>query len=358
MRKLYVSMPRRYAYLNAKIRALISKMLSAGDYEKILQTDTFEESVRLLSTTSTGSELAELLTKAKVDLVEVDQALTSVFVKAFRLISGYAPSKARQFLETYLRKIDIDGLKTCIRAVHNRMRKDEALKFVISTSAKTRDELGRLLEAQSVAQLVEEVRDKSLKEALEKALPLYESTGSTVPLESSLDKVLYSLLWDQIKKKLNRIDRAHAEELVGYRIDLSNMLVALRCKQLGLGPAALELLIMPTYYRLRLNLDEVAKVRNVSELLNVFAATAYKEIVQQARESFEKESDITQIESLADRYIAHQSFREFIGYSFHIGIALAYLNLKFYELRNIKAVIVGKYENIPIQKIRNVLTFF
>jgi vacuolar-type H+-ATPase subunit C/Vma6 len=47
-----------------------------------------------------------------------------------------------------------------------------------------------------------------------------------------------------------------------------------------------------------------------------------------------------------------------MGYSFHIGIALAYLNLKFYELRNIKASIIGKYENIPVQKIRNVLTFF
>jgi V/A-type H+-transporting ATPase subunit C len=352
-----VRMPRSYAYLNAKIRAMISKMLSAGDYEKMLQVDTFEEGVRTLSTTATGSELTELLTKSKVDLVEVDQALTRIFVRAFKLISGYTPSKARAFLETYLGRIDLDGLKTVIRAVHNRMRKDEALKFVVSTSEKTRNEFARLVEAQSVAQLVEEVRDRTLKEALMKTFPLYESTGSTVPLESSLDKTLYGMLWDLIRK-LNRIDRAHAEELIGYRIDLSNMLVALRCKQLGLGSSAFELLIVPTYYRLRINLDEVAKARNVSELLSMFATTAYKEVVQQARESFEKESDITQLENLADRYIAHLSFREFMGYSFHIGVALAYLNLKFYELRNIKAVIVGKYENIPIQKIRNALIFF
>nr|MDO8100214.1 V-type ATPase subunit [Candidatus Njordarchaeota archaeon] len=355
---MYVTMPRRYAYLNAKIRALISKMLSAGDYEKILQTDAYEESIRLLSITSTGSGLVELLTKAEVDLVEVDQALTKVFIKAFKMICGYAPGKARPFLETYLRKIDLDGLKTVIRAVHNRIRKEEALRFVISTSEKTRDEFGRLLEAQSVPQLVEEVQDSALRGALEKALPLYESTGSTVPLESSLDRILYSLLWEQIEKKLSRIDRVHAEELIGLRIDLNNMLVALRCKQLGLGSAALELLIVPIYYKLRINIDEVAKARNVGELLNIFGATAYKEIVQQARETFEKESDITRIEGLADRYIAHQSFKEFVGYSFHIGIALAYLNLKFYELRNIKAVIVGKYENIPIQRIRDVLTFF
>jgi V/A-type H+-transporting ATPase subunit C len=355
---LYVSMPRRYAYLNAKIRSMISKMLSAGDYEKMLQVETFEESVRMLSTTTTGSELTELLTKSKIDLVEIDQALTSVFVGAFKLISGYAPSKAREFLEMYLSRIDLDGLKTVIRAVHNKMRKEEALKYVVSTSEKKRNEFSRLSEAQSVAQLVEEVQNRTLKEALAKVLPLYESTGSTVPLESSLDKALYSLLWDLRKKKLNRIDRAHAEELIGCRIDLNNMLVALRCKQLGLGSSAFELLIIPIFYRLRINVDEVAKARNASELLNMFATTAYKDIVQQARESFEKESDITQLENIVDRYMAHQSFREFIGYSFHIGVALAYLNLKFYELRNIKAVIVGKYENIPIQKIRNALTFF
>jgi len=355
---LYVRMPRRYGYLNAKIRALISKMLSAGDYEKILRTDTYDESVRLLSATSTGSELVELLTKVEVDLVEVDQALTKLFVKAFKMICGYAPGKARAFLETYLWKIDLDGLKTIIRAVHNRIRKDEALKFVIPASEKTREEFSRLLDAQSVAQLVEEVQDSALRGALEKSLPLYESTGSTVPLESSLDRILYSQLWEQIEKKLNPIDRVHAEELVGLRIDLSNMLVALRCKELGLGSVTLELLLVPTYYRLRVNVDEAAKARNVGELLNIFGATAYREIAQQAREAFEKESDITRIEEIADRYIAHQSFREFVGYSFHIGIALAYLNLKFYELRNIKAVIIGKYENIPIQKIRDVLTFF
>jgi vacuolar-type H+-ATPase subunit C/Vma6 len=121
---------------------------------------------------------------------------------------------------------------------------------------------------------------------------------------------------------------------------------------------ALELLVVPTYYRIRVNIDEVARARNVEELLNIFGATAYREVVQQAREAFEKESDITRIEEIADHYIAHQSFKQFVGYSFHIGIALAYLNLKFYELRNIKAVIIGKYENIPIQKIRDVLTFF
>jgi V/A-type H+-transporting ATPase subunit C len=351
-------MPRRYAYLNAKIRALISKMLSAGDYEKILQADTYEEGVRVLITTSTGSQLADLLTKTRIDLIEVDQALAKVFAKTFRMTCGYTPRKARPFLETYLRKIDLDGLKTVIRAVHNRLRKDEALRFVISTSEKMSSELTRLLDVQSVTQLVEEVQDSALRGALEKALPLYESSRSTVPLECSLDRFLYSLLWEQIEKTLSRIDRIHAEELVGLRIDLNNILVALRSKQLGLGPTALELLVVPTYYKLRLNLDEVAKARNVGELLGIFGATAYKDVVQQARDTFEKESDITRIESVVDRYIAHQSFKEFVGYSFHIGVALAYLNFKFYELRNIKAVIVGKYENIPIQKIRDALVFF
>jgi V/A-type H+-transporting ATPase subunit C len=355
---LFISMPRRYAYLNAKIRALISKMLSAGDYEKILQADTFEESARLLGATSTGGELIEVLTRPQVDLLEIDQALTAVYVKTFRMIAGYAPKQARLFLETYFKKTDIDGLKTVIRSVHNRIPKEEALRFIIATSEKKRSEFVRLLEAQSVGQLVEEVQDNVLKVALSGTLSLYESTHSTVPLESSLDKTIYRLLWVQIKKKLRSLDKDHAEELVGTRIDLTNMLVALRSRDLNLSTSALELLMIPVSYRLKLGFDEVAKTRSVAEVLNLIGMTAYKEIAQQGRELYEKEPDITQIENLADRYIAHLSFKEFMGYSFHIGIALAYLNLKFYELRNIKASIIGKYENIPVQKIRNVLTFF
>jgi vacuolar-type H+-ATPase subunit C/Vma6 len=136
------------------------------------------------------------------------------------------------------------------------------------------------------------------------------------------------------------------------------MLIFLRSKDLNLGASALELLMIPLNYKLKLGFDEIAKTRSVVEVLGLIGTTAYREIAQQGRELYEKEPDITQIEALADRYIAHQSFKEFTGYSFHIGIALAYLNLKFYELRNIKASIIGKYENIPVQKIRNVLTFF
>ena len=355
---MYIRNPRRYAYLNAKIRALISKMLSAGDYEKILQADSFEEGMRSLGATSTGSELVEVLTKTPVDLFEIDQALTKALVSSFNMICRYTPTQARRFLETYIRRIDIDGLKTVIRAVHNRVPKAEAMKSIITTSAKTSDEFGKLLDSQSIVQLIEEVQDRSLKAALTKAFPAYESTHSTVPLESALDKVLYKLLWLLIKKRLGQIDRTHAQDLIGVRVDLSNMVVALRWKQLGLSPAVLEFLIKPVKHKLGLNLDEMSKARTVGELLNTFASTGYKEVVQQARELYEKEPDLTQVESLADRYIAHRSFREFTGYSFHIGIALAYLNLKFYELRNIKAVIIGKFEKIPIQKIRNVLTFF
>jgi vacuolar-type H+-ATPase subunit C/Vma6 len=333
-------------------------MLSAGDYEKILQADTFEESARLLSATSTGAELVEVLTKPQVDLLEIDQALTNVYVKTFKMMSAYAPKQARLFLETYFKKTDIDGLKTVIRSVHNRVPKEEALKFLIATSEKKRAEFARLLEAQSMEQLVEEVQDKVLRETLSTALTLYESTHSTVPLEASLDKSLYRLLWSQIKKKLRSLDREHAEELVGTRIDLTNMLIALRSRDLNLGTPALELLMIPVNYKLRLGFDEITKTRSALEVLSLVGTAAYREIVQQGRELYEKEPDITQIEGLADRYIAHQSFKEFTGYSFHIGIALAYLNLKFYELRNIKASIIGKYENIPIQKIRNVLTFF
>jgi V/A-type H+-transporting ATPase subunit C len=358
MPQLFISLPRRYAYLNAKIRALISKMLSAGDYEKMLQADTFEESARILVATSTGGELVEVLTKPQVDLLEIDQALTGAYVKTFRMISSYAPKQARLFLETYFKKTDIDGLKTVIRSVHNRLPKEEALKFVIATSEKKRTEFARLLEAQSVGQLVEEVQDKLLRGALSTALPLYESTHSTVPLEAALDKMLYRLLWIQIKKKLRSLDRDHAEVLVGTRIDLNNMLVALRSRDLNLGMSALEVLMIPVNYKLKLGLDEIAKTRTALEVLSLVGTGVYREIAQQGRELYEKEPDITQIEGLADRYIAHQSFKEFTGFSFHIGIALSYLNLKFYELRNIKASIIGKYENIPIQKIRNVLTFF
>lgn len=354
---MYIRQPRSYAYLNAKIRALISKILSAGDYEKILQADTFEESVRLLSTTSTGGELTDVLTRQQVDLFEIDQALSNVYVKSFKMISGYAPKQAKLFLQTYFSKIDLDGLKTLIRAVHNGIPKGEALRFIITTSEKKRNEFSRLAESQSVAQLVEEVQDRVLRQALTGALPLYESTHSTVPLEASLDKTLYTLLWEQLLK-LRSIDKGHAKSLVGARIDLSNMLIALRSRDLNLSSSALELLMIPVSYKLKISSDEIAKTRNVGELLNIFSGTPYKDVAQQARELYEKEPDITQIESLSDRYIAHQSFREFAGYSFHIGIALAYLNLKFYELRNIKASIIGKYERIPAQRIRNVLIFF
>ena len=93
---------------------------------------------------------------------------------------------------------------------------------------------------------------------------------------------------------------------------------------------------------------------------NIFAANSYvitgESHSQKDKGGFDKVEVKWEFERLVDDYFIRENTRVFLSYPFHIGTVLAFLNLYLAEIQNLKAVLIGKVENVPANKIRENLT--
>lgn len=349
-----------YVAVNVKIRARKAKLLSLPDYDRIIQAGSLVDGIRTVIGLVTPSKLAEelelLLTRREeLRLAEIDRALTRSFISVHNLLAKMCPEDTRNFLKlNYLKKYEFENLKTIIKAIHRGIPPDKIWELLLLPISGEDEELTELITLESIAQLKDALRDEFAKKAVLEAFEVYEKTNSTIPLELSLDRVLYMQLWDMLST-LPKGDRAWAFRLLGMRVDLLNILALLRGMQLGLDPFTLNQFLIPVTYQLKKNLERAKESKTMLEALRFLSIRPYVEIVNRIWEIIEENRSLANAEHLVDEYFTREDARVFIGYPFHIGTVLAFLNLLSVELRNLKVILVGKVEGVSADKIRELL---
>nr|MDO8081792.1 V-type ATPase subunit [Candidatus Freyarchaeota archaeon] len=348
---------REYAQINAKVRALKSHLLSVGDYEKLVQSTNIDDVVRLLSATPYAERIAQVELRPPYDLVQIDRVLSEEFLRSFDLIINSSTGKAKVFLKLYREKFYYDNLKVIISAVTSKTPKQTALQYIVSLSPKEAEEYGILLDAQNINQVVDQVRKRKAKEALTAALPQFESLKTPLVLENALDREIYGELWANIKK-LSRSDKKYAKTIIGTKIDNINILTILRSKALKLRPEVIEQLILPVFYKSERAIRECIAAPDIDGVLNTLSVSEFRYLAYRAKEVYEQTKSIFPIEHAFNEYLTQIIYSQLLGFPFHIGVPIAYLELKSQEIRNIKIIIVGKVEAVEPSKIRDLLIIF
>lgn len=347
--------PRDYAFVNARIRGLKSKMLTISQYEKMIQASDLNEAINILSTTPYWDELSGFLSQPQVDMEEVDAALRRIYTREMSSLIKGLPKKIKDFALKYLKgAYYYSNLKTIIRAIHSGEPRDHVKKHLVALTPEESEEYERLLAAQNITQLVDRISDPRLKKRLQEALQSYEATRSTIPLEAEIDKHFYSDIWEAIRR-LDRADQKYAYELFRLRIDLSNIMTVIRAKLRGIEPQMIENLLIVVTLQAALVARSLLAARNVEEALNMLATTPYRELAHRLKEAYEKSPTVMSLEHAFEEYSIQETYLLTVGYPFHIGTVLAYFDLKYYEIRNIKIILVGKSEGVNPSVIRELI---
>jgi ATP synthase A1 C subunit len=348
---------RRYAQINAKVRALKSYLLPVGEYERLVQSTTVDDTLRLLSATPYAERIAQVDLKPPYDLVSLDRALSEELLKAFDLVEKGSTGKTKEFIELYAEKFYYDNLKIIVSSVTSKTPKQTALQYIISLSPKESEEYNILLDSQNVHQVIDQVRTRKAREALTAALPQFESLKTPLVFENALDREIYGELWERIKK-LSRSDRRYASKIIGTKIDVINILTILRCKALKLQPEAIEQFILPVFYKSERVIRECVGAPNIDGVLSILSVSAFQDLANRIKEAYEADKSIFAIERALNQYLIQVIYSQLLGFPFQIGVPIAYLELKSQEIRNLKIIIVGKVEEIEPSKIRDLLIIF
>ncbi|MBI5254159.1 MAG: V-type ATPase subunit [Euryarchaeota archaeon] len=322
-----------YAYISAKVSAMKSFLLDASTLKAMAEAKSPEDALSILKNTPYGRELA----KSSPSLMDVERVLTTSLVRDYEKISKPLIGTARIFMEQYAKKFETASIKTLIimKVSGEKLREYPWIPFKTMTDSM----IERLLHTETLEELIEMLKLTEYYPILRKVLSEYKAE-SAYSFIAALDKYVYGEL-GSIMGAMRGKDKEMTNSLIGAEIDAKNLIAALRLR--GAEEKIFKDCLVPYRYKL----DDAAlrtlfETKRISELIPQLPGMPYGEIILQGIKEYEKTGAFFQLELSFRKYLLRISKQAFQSDRFHIGVPIAYLNLKENEVRNITAILTAK----------------
>jgi V/A-type H+-transporting ATPase subunit C len=366
-----------YAYINAKVGGMKSYLLGVGELKSLMEVQSYEDCLSLLKNTVYGRDISKLSSPTLMEIENIFmKALLSDYDKIMKPLSG----NAKLLLEELMKKFEVSALKTIIEMKTAGFTEKEMKGYPwILTKIMTEPLLEKIMQLESVEELIDILKFTEYYEPLKEAMPKYQEMETATPFIIALDKYLYTRIGDAIEN-LSGLDREKARLLLGSEIDTKNLIIAIRAR--GMPEDEVWDSFIPYKYRLtdvllrgilgvsQLNqlateLPEFGYTRVIALALKEYEKTretlpydmAYVPLIIEAAEEYERTESFLPLELSFRRFLYNLNRQAFFGNRFHIGVPLAYLNLKENEVKNLIAILKAKEVGLPSSEIEGLVVY-
>ena len=338
--------PAPYIYTCTRMRVRRSKLIPREDYMRMLNME-LPEITRVIEETRYKAEIDELAPSfSGIDLIEI--ALSWNLAKEYQKIIELVPGHLKGFTKSYLLRWDIQNVLTIIRGKHQGVKTGKIREILIPAGCLDRTVLDRLLNEDSPDRIIESLKDHKLYPVFERELAGAMESGSFADMENELYKAYYANL---IREAKGGVKGGHAFlSYIKVDIDTRNLQTVFRVKGEA-DPEELKALMVEggsftidELVRLASsdNMDEV--VDTVNKRIKGESFDEVFELVKAGKSSYEVEvglikAKLSEMEKLSRRY------------AFSVAPILVYLEEKYYEVANLRALARGKESKLPSEKI-------
>ncbi len=349
----------KYSFINAKLRARISKIISDDFFRRIGQVSTLDEAFGLLRETC-FAELEKTYAETG-DLKQVELELLKDEIELYKDIRTYFDSESAELVEVLLSRFEIDNLKNVIRVFFSRKIHQEIdpasahyilyepiihnIPYDLIVNAESFEEIAGLCEATPYRQIISMYSEDVKK------------TGSLFRMEIAFDHFYYERLISVIKK-LTPQDRNLALRLIGVEIDLQNIAWTIRLKKFyGLSEQQIQTAKIPGGLSLNTAaIEDLYRSENVLSALREFVRDQYPGLsTLVASQLSGSTSQLLLIRRILDEIRKHEVKRIMTGYPFTVGIIMAYFILKNEEIKKIRMILNAKYYGQSAEKIESMI---
>ena len=346
-----------YGYINARIRGMKSRFLSIGDYERLLQSPSYEDFIRSLTGTYYGPMISSEYPREPPAPAELGLVLSKDYADISYRLSKTLAGKVRDFTETYLNMFLAESIKSIIRGLHVELDREEMLQFLVPTSPKQAQEFEALIDTGSVKRAIEAMPYWEVKIALLTRLPVYEELDSTAPLEVAIEEwylrsVLHAL------EDFPQDDRNKVLDVLEARVDLRNALIMIRALALQLEPRIIDMSMVRFTRKSQSLMASLKTSPSWREVMNKLGGTRFAQLAGRLARIYEETNDLSELELAIEDYIAKRVQLQLSAYPFHIGTVLGFFSLKYYEIRNIRSIAVGLERGESPENIRRMITIW
>ena len=316
----------------------------------------------ILERTPYKEEISEINSKG-LHSISTEDALLQNFINTCEELVEISPKGIKLLLSTFLMKFEADCIKAIFRAKKAELDVDEAMMYILPVGRLDKARCRTTLQiSENIADVVESFSDLDYGSVLEKAFTIYEKEKIFYLVEVAIDRHVYSMIWRAIGK-LGGLDKKIAKSVIGLEIDTANIKTILRCKAMILNESQIMRYLIPLtevfgekeLEGLVRELDIQSFIDSLVKLARDAMARDYQYVFDEIKE--QKINSLTALETSLDKGLVKTSLRMITRYTpyFNIGLLLAFLNLKWFEVRNLRTIIRGTEYGISQDKIKKLL---
>lgn len=316
----------------------------------------------VLENTPYKSQIVEVKTK-ELTSISLEAALQKNFITTCEDLMALSPKGVRRLISAMLLKFESNCAKTLLRAIEAKLSLEEALNYLVPAGRLDESVCKKILENSSeLADVVDYFSDFEYGELLENAFEVYLETKVFYGLEVALDRHVYCNLWNAAGK-LWGLDKKIAKTLIGLEVDTVNVKTIFRCKKMGLNQTQIQQYLIPVSSVLgKEELNNAITAPDTQSTIESLAKSAKRALARDHQYLFEElqETNITSLstlETFLDQGLleTNQRMIKRHGTFFNIGLLLAFLNLKWFEIKNLRAIIRGSEAGIAPERVKELL---
>lgn len=335
----------RYSYINAKVRAMKSRLLNRADFKNLAGVAGQDGLVECLKTTSYG-EKKEHFPPSFDGMIEMYyKDLFNCYRKIIKSISG----DRKRLIEHLYRKYELENLKLILRIVCSGKSHKKSEGLLLPTGESQNFSAIHLLQARSADEVLTQLKGTSYYEPLENALFRFEQEKVTFPLEMALDLSYYKGLW-LIASSLGHRDQKITKKILGVQLDALNIIWIFRFKEAYLfSPEEILnyslmqgcLLSQKTRIKLAYSVDQKDMVSNLT-------GTPYQGFLSGVHDP-----EVCYVKLLS--YALSVARKNWRGFPFQIGTVLDYLLFKEIEVKDLISLTEAKRLNLSHKMVKDYL---
>jgi len=349
----------KYAFINAKLRGRISKILPDELFHDLAKAPGIEEALASLRDTS-FADLEEVYSSTG-DIKQAELELLKDEIEIYRDIRKYLHGGSAELIEALLYQFEIDNLKNAIRLYFDRkVRKrsiDASVHYILYEPIIHNIAIDAIINADSFEEIAGICEGTVYCGIIKKHYYTVETKGSLYRMEIAFDHFYYENLAEQINK-LDRKDRDIAVRLIGVEIDLQNINWVIRLKSFyNLGLDEILATVVPGGFNVgKEMIEQLYTAPNVEYVLQGLIKTKYPGLsALLGSRTSDNVSRLMLIRQMLEE-ITKQEVRKIIaGYPFTIGIILSYFIMKQEELRKLRMILNAKQYGIKQERIESMI---
>lgn len=342
--------PVPYIYVCTRMRVRKAKLLPREEYVRMLNMG-LSEITRFIEETQYKKEIDELAPSFHgIDLIEL--ALSWNLAKEYQSIQKITPGSLKDLTRAYLRRWDIQNVLTILRGKLHGEKSGKIREVLIPAGELDKQILDRLIEEPTPERIIEGLKGKGIYPILSKSFEGGVKEDFLPRVENDLYKQFYAEL---ISMAMSGIKGGHQfMDYITLDIDITNIRNMFRYRADQSDDQIMDAVIPGGTLSPHL-IQRIMAIRDRDEFIDALIPSVKVRVLRELLETLREEKSVREIE--IDLIKVQLSEMESMSklHPFSIHPILAYLEMKKYEIFNLRALARGKESNLPAERIKGYL---